>query len=94
LAIIAKNDWPDQLGTAPSARWSRIYRAGNEEFVDHQVASVKLIREDEKRMAEEKLEALLLEGLNSGDPIENTPEYWEEKRQQLIKRHRQRMSVR
>jgi antitoxin ParD1/3/4 len=67
------------------------------DFSDHQVASgryssaseymLKLIREDEKRTAEEKLEALLLEGLNSGDPIEITPEYWEGKRQQLIKRH-------
>ena len=55
---------------------------------------LKLIREDEKRTAEEKLEALLLEGLNSGDPIEITPEYWERKRQQLIKRHQQRKSAR
>jgi antitoxin ParD1/3/4 len=64
------------------------------DFVDHQVASGKLIREDEKRTAEEKLEALLLKGINSGDPIEITPEYWEVKRQQLIKRHQQRKSVR
>ena len=62
--------------------------------VDHQVASGKLIREDEKRRAEDKLEALLLEGLNSGDPIEITPEYWERKRQQLTKRHQQRNSGR
>ena len=58
------------------------------DFVDRQVASGhyssaseyvrRLIREDEKRRAEEKLEALLLEGLNSGDPIEITPEYWSE----------------
>jgi antitoxin ParD1/3/4 len=34
-----------------------------------------LIRDDQKRRAEERLEALLLEGLNSGDPIEITPEY-------------------
>jgi antitoxin ParD1/3/4 len=74
------------------------------DFVDHQVASGRyssaseyvreLIRQDEKRRAEEKLEALLLEGLNSGDPIEITSEYWERKRQQLIKRHRQRKSAR
>ena len=74
------------------------------DFVDHQVASGRyssaseyvreLIREDERRRAEEKLEALLLEGLNSGDPIEITPEYWERKRQQLIKRHQQRKSAR
>jgi len=35
----------------------------------------------------QKLEALLLEGLNSGEPIEITPEYWEKKRRQLIERH-------
>jgi antitoxin ParD1/3/4 len=76
----------------------------DEDFVDHQVASGRyssvseyvreLIREDEKRRAEDKLEALLLEGLNSGDPIEVTPEYWERKRQQLTKRHQQRNSGR
>lgn len=46
-----------------------------------------LIRDDQRRRAEEKLEALLLEGLHSGDPIEITPEYWERKRKQLIERH-------
>lgn len=47
-----------------------------------------LIREDQKRRAAEKLEALLLEGLNSGEPIDIAPEYWERKRTQLIERHR------
>lgn len=46
-----------------------------------------LIRDDQKRHAEEKLEALLLEGLNSGEPVEITPEYWEQKRLRLIERH-------
>ena len=46
-----------------------------------------LIREDQKRWAEDKLEALLLEGLNSGEQIEITPEYCERKRKQLIDRH-------
>ena len=46
-----------------------------------------LVRDDQKRRAEEKLEALLLEGLNSGEPIEITPEYWEQKRTQLMERH-------
>ena len=46
-----------------------------------------LLREDRKRNAQEKLEALLLEGLESGKPIEITPEYWERKRRQLIERH-------
>ena len=46
-----------------------------------------LVRDDQRRRAAERLEALLLEGLNSGEPIEITPEYWEKKRTQLIERH-------
>jgi antitoxin ParD1/3/4 len=49
-----------------------------------------LVREDQQRKAEEKLEALLLEGLSSGAPIEITPEYWERKRRQFIKRHQKK----
>jgi antitoxin ParD1/3/4 len=49
----------------------------------------ELIRADQKRKAEEKLEALLLEGLNSGEPIEVTEAFWDEKRRQLSERHRQ-----
>ncbi len=46
-----------------------------------------LIREDQKRKAEEKLEALLLEGLE-GDPVEVTDAWWDEFRARLIERHR------
>jgi antitoxin ParD1/3/4 len=49
-----------------------------------------LVREDQQRKAEEKLEALLLESLSSGAPIEITPEYWERKRRQFIKRHQKK----
>ncbi|HZP83028.1 MAG TPA: type II toxin-antitoxin system ParD family antitoxin [Chthonomonadaceae bacterium] len=38
----------------------------------------ELIREDKKRKAQERLETLLLEGLESGDPIPVTPEFWKE----------------
>jgi antitoxin ParD1/3/4 len=48
----------------------------------------ELIRADQKRKAEEKLEALLLEGLNSGEPIEVTEAFWNEKRHQLLERYR------
>lgn len=68
------------------------------EFVDERVKSRgygtaseyirELIREDRMRAAEEKLEALLLEGLDSGDPIEVTPEFWKELRAELRERHR------
>ena len=57
------------------------------EYVENQVAQGgygtvseylrELIREDKKRKAEEHLEALLLEGLNS-DPIPYTPQLLEE----------------
>lgn len=50
----------------------------------------ELLRDDQKRRAEERLEALLLEGLNSGDPVEITPEFWERKRLALIERHRKK----
>lgn len=41
--------------------------------------------EDEacERAAQETLEVLLLEGLNSGEPIEVTPEFWERLRQRV-----------
>jgi antitoxin ParD1/3/4 len=45
----------------------------------------ELIREaQQRRAAEDELESLLLEGLNSGPSIEVTPAYWEEKRQRLF----------
>jgi antitoxin ParD1/3/4 len=37
-----------------------------------------LIREDQKRQAEERLEALLVEGLTSGPSQEATPDYWQD----------------
>jgi antitoxin ParD1/3/4 len=67
------------------------------EFVDEQVKSRgygtaseyirELIRQDQKRTADDKLEALLLEGLDSGEPVEVTQEHWERKRQDLMERH-------
>jgi antitoxin ParD1/3/4 len=46
----------------------------------------ELVREAQKRKAREQLETLLLEGLNSGEPIEVTPKFWEEKIRQLQER--------
>lgn len=54
----------------------------------------ELLRQDQKQRAEEKLEALLLEGLNSGEPIEISPEYWERKRAQLVERHKKKTGTR
>ncbi len=46
----------------------------------------ELIRADQRRRAEEKIDALLLEGLASGEPIEATPEYWEARRRRVAER--------
>jgi antitoxin ParD1/3/4 len=46
-----------------------------------------LVLKDQKRQGEARLETLLLEGLNSGDPIEVTPEYIGAKLQRLVKQH-------
>ncbi|MDF5730925.1 MAG: hypothetical protein PUP92_23680 [Rhizonema sp. PD38] len=43
-----------------------------------------------KRHEEAKLEAMLLEVLSAGEPIEMTPEYWLAKRQKLQSRLRER----
>jgi antitoxin ParD1/3/4 len=46
----------------------------------------ELIRADQKRRADEQIDALLLEGLGSGEPIPVTKEYWEEKKRKLAER--------
>jgi len=65
------------------------------EFVDDQVGSGRyssvseyvreLIREDEKRKAQEKLESLLMEGIQSGRPTEMTRQDWAEIRREALK---------
>ena len=45
-----------------------------------------LVREDQKRNADQRLQAALLEGLDSGDPIEITDEWWNRKREELKSR--------
>ncbi len=46
-----------------------------------------LILKDQQQQGEARLETLLLEGLNSGDPIEVTPEYIGAKLQRLVEQH-------
>ena len=47
---------------------------------------LELIQADQERKANDRLEVLLIEGLESGDPIPITPEYWQEKRRGLAQR--------
>jgi antitoxin ParD1/3/4 len=49
----------------------------------------ELIRSDQERRRQERLETLLIEGLDSGPPIPVTPEFWQEKKRKLIERHGQ-----
>lgn len=48
----------------------------------------ELLREDRKQKAGQELEALLLEGLQSGEPVTADSAYWEKKRRKLAQRHR------
>ncbi len=67
---------------------------GIKRYVDEQLSGgrfnnaseyfLDLVREDQKRRAQERLEALLLEGLNSGEPVEVTEEYIRTKRSELV----------
>ena len=65
-------------------------------FIDEQVSSGRygsvseyvreLVRQDEKRRAQERLEALLLEGLESGAPSEMSRRDWEDVRREALAR--------
>ena len=70
------------------------------DFVEHQVGSGRystvseyvrdLIRDDEKRASQEKLEALLLEGIQSGQPSEMTRQDWDEIRGAALRKFESR----
>jgi antitoxin ParD1/3/4 len=45
-----------------------------------------LISADQKRKVEQRLDTLLLAGLDSGQPISVTPEYWKSKKRRLTER--------
>ena len=46
----------------------------------------ELIPADQELRSRERIDALLLEGHSSGDPIEVTPDYWKSKRRGLADR--------
>lgn len=47
----------------------------------------RLIHAAQRREAQEELERKLIAGLDSGEPIDVTSEYWEKLRRDLIERH-------
>lgn len=68
------------------------------EFVEKEVAAGdygsaselfrEMVRDRQKRKAQERLETLLLEGLESGEPIEVTDEYIKRRRESVISKYR------
>lgn len=43
-----------------------------------------ILREQERIAQQHRVESLLVEGLESGEPIEATDDWWEQKRTQLV----------
>jgi antitoxin ParD1/3/4 len=68
-------------------------------FIDEQVASghfgsasdfiANLVEQARRNAAHERVEHLLLEGLDSGPPIEITPEYWQRKKEEWSRKYDQ-----
>lgn len=44
-----------------------------------------LLREERRRQSEDEIEQLLLQGLESGEPVEVAPAYWRKKRRELLR---------
>jgi antitoxin ParD1/3/4 len=69
-------------------------------FIDEQVSKGgysttseyirQLLRQEAERVAQARLETLLLEGLDSGEPIEINDDWWQQKRIQLLERLRKK----
>ena len=69
-------------------------------FIDEQVAKGgysttseyirQLLRQEAERVAQARLETLLLEGLDSGEPIDINDDWWQQKRIQLLERLRKK----
>lgn len=75
---------PDQVQTfVEEQAISAGFNSANE-YVYHLI-----LREQERVTQQERIESLLLEGLESGEPVEATDDWWEQKRTQLVKRFQQ-----
>lgn len=50
----------------------------------------ELLREAKRKKEDKRIEALLIEGLDSGPAIEVTPEWWEQFKSEAIERYKNR----
>ena len=73
---------PEPLGEFVAAQAAKSGQRTGEAYV------TSLVRQARRREILKEVEAKLIEGLNSGEPIPVTKEYWDEKRAKLLKRQR------
>ena len=71
--------------TIPQELESRLRARAETEGLTIEGYIERIARDDQQ--AEEELEALALEGINSGDSIEPDEKYWEEKCRRLVERY-------
>ena len=71
---------PDSMRNFINERVAKDGYSTTSEYIRH------LIRQELERVSQARVEALLLEGLDSGDAVEITDEWWDQKRTQLIKK--------
>ena len=72
---------PESLRKFAEERAAKGYGSVSEYFRE-------LLRADKHRVAQERLERLLLEGLDSGDPLKVTPELWKSLKARVRERAR------
>jgi antitoxin ParD1/3/4 len=75
---------PDQVQTFVEEQAIAAGFNSANEYVYHLI-----LREQERISQQKRIESLLLEGLDSGEPVEATDDWWEEKRIQLVERFQQ-----
>jgi antitoxin ParD1/3/4 len=75
---------PDQVQTFVEEQAIAAGFNSANEYVYHLI-----LREQERIAQQERIESLLLEGLESGEPVDATEDWWEQKRTQLVERFQQ-----
>lgn len=75
---------PDQVQTFVEEQAIAAGFSSANEYVYHLI-----LREQERMAQQERIESLLLEGVESGEPVEATEDWWEQKRTQLVERFHQ-----
>jgi antitoxin ParD1/3/4 len=72
---------PDQIQSFLDQQATAAGFSNTSEYVYHLI-----LQEQERLSQQEQVEALLLQGIDSGEPIVATDDWWNQKRQQLVER--------